>query len=96
VTLPSGDSAPRFTGAQGLSPTVFFSNLRDFLAERPVKIPKNGKGDVFTQEGFGSGLTENLKEWFKPAPRAIRGAAASRMTVDWEPFYKVFFRIFAT
>jgi TonB family protein len=92
VTLPSGDSAPRFTGAQRPLSHGFFSNLRDFLAERPVKIPKNGKGDVFTQEGFGSGLTENLKEWFKPAPRAIRGAAASRMTVDWEPFYKVFFQ----
>src|SRR6195256_4135252 len=92
VTLPSGDSAPRFTGAQRPLSHGFFSNLRDFLAERPVKIPKNGKGDVFTPEGFGSSLTENLKEWFKPAPRAIRGAAASRMTVDWEPFYKVFFQ----
>ena len=92
VTLPSGDSAPRFTGAQRPLSHGFFSNLRDFLAERPVKIPKNGKGDVFTPEGFGSGLTENLKEWFKPTPRAIRGAAASRMTVDWEPFYKVFFQ----
>src|ERR1019366_4674647 len=29
------------------------------------------------------------KEWFKPAPRAIRGAAASRMTVDWQPAHKV-------
>jgi len=91
VTLPSG-ILPAFYRRQRPLSHGFFSNLRDFLAERPVKIPKNGKGDVFTQEGFGSGLTENLKEWFKPAPRAIRGAAASRMTVDWEPFYKVFFQ----
>jgi len=92
VTLPSGDSAPRLGGAQKPLYPGFFSNLRDFLAESPVKIPKNGKGAVFTPEGFGSGLTENLKEWFKPAPRAIRGAGASRMTVDWQPFYKVFFQ----
>ncbi len=92
VTLPSGASAPRLGGAQKPLSPGFFSNLRDFLAERPVKIPKNGKGAIFTPEGFGSSLTENLKEWFKPAPREIRGAAASRMTVEWQPFYKVFFQ----
>ena len=92
VTLPSGDSAPRLTGAQPPLSRGFFSNLRDFLAERPVKVPKNGKGGPFTSEGFGSSVTENLKEWFKPTPREIRGAAASRMTVEWQPFYKVFFQ----
>ncbi len=92
VTLPSGGSAPRLGAAQKPLSRGFLSNLRDFLAESPVKIPKNGRGAVFTQEGFGSGLTENLKEFFKPAPRAIRGGAVSRMTVDWQPFYKVFFQ----
>jgi protein TonB len=92
VTLPAGGSVPRLGGSQRPLSRGFFSNLKDFLAERPVKIPQNGKGAVFTPEGFGSGLTENLKEWFRPAPRTIRGAAASRMTVDWQPFYKVFFQ----
>jgi protein TonB len=92
VTLPSGSSAPRLTGGQKPLSRGFFSNLRDFLAERPVKVPKNGKGGVFTSEEFGSGLTENLKEWFRPSPRGIRGASGSRMTVDWQPFYKVFFQ----
>ena len=92
VTLPSGDSTPRLSGVQRPLSHGFLSNLRDFLAERPVKVPKNGKGGVFTSEGFGSGLAENLKEWFKPTPRAVRGAAASRMVVDWQPFYKVFFQ----
>ena len=40
---------------------------------------------MFTPEGFGSGLTDNLKEWFKPTPKAV----SSRMTVDWQPPYKV-------
>jgi protein TonB len=92
VTLPSGGSAPRLGGVQKPLSRGFLSNLRDFLAERPVKLPKNGKGAVFTPEGFGSGLTENLKEWFRPTPRAVRGAAVSRMEVEWQPFYKVFFQ----
>jgi protein TonB len=92
VTLPRGESAPRLGAPQVPLSRGFLSNLRDFLAERPVKIPKNGRGAVFTPESFGSGLTENLKEFFKPTPRGIQGAASSRMTVDWQPFYKVFFQ----
>jgi protein TonB len=92
VTLPAGGSAPRLTGSQKPLSRGFFSNLRDFLAERPVKIPKNGRGAVFTPQEFGGGFMENFKEWFRPAPRGIRGAAASRMTVDWQPPYKVFFQ----
>ncbi len=90
VTLPAGGFAPRLGASQKPLSRGFFSNLKDFLAERPIKIPKNGKGAVFTTEGFGGGFTDNLREWFKPAPRAVRGAAASRMTVDWQPHYKVF------
>jgi TonB family protein len=48
-------------------------------------LPKNGSGAVFTPESFGSGLTENLREWFKPTPKAV----SSRMTVDWQPPHKV-------
>jgi TonB family protein len=94
VTLPPGESAPRLQGSQEPLSYGFFSNLRDFFTERPVKVPKNGKNALFTftAEDFGGGFTDNLKEWFKPAPRAIQGAAASRMTVDWQPAYKVFWR----
>jgi len=85
VTLPAGDSAPRLAGSQKPLSRGFLSNLKDFLAERPIKIPKNGKPAVFTPEGFGTGIGENFKEWFKPTPKAV----SSRMTVDWQPPYKV-------
>ena len=49
--------------------------------ERPVKISKHVRGDVFTVPEYGGGLAENLKEWFKPTPKAV----SSRMTVDWQP-----------
>ncbi len=85
VILPEGDSAPRLDGPIKPLSRGFISNLKDFLTERPVKVPKNGKAAVFTPEGFGTGIAENFKEWFKPSPKAV----SSRMTVDWQPAYKV-------
>ena len=34
---------------------------------------------------YGGSVVENLKEWFKPTPKAV----SSRMTVDWKPGYNV-------
>jgi len=85
VVLPAGSSAPRLTGSQKPLSHGFISNLKDFLAERPVNVPKGVKGTVFTPEGFGTGVGENFKEWFKPTPKAV----SSRMTVDWQPTSKV-------
>ena len=55
---------------------VLFSNLRDFLTERPVKV-KGGNSDVFSNSGFGTGVRENLSEFFKSAPR---GATRSEIS----------------
>ena len=85
VVLPAGNSAPRLAGPQKPLSAGFFANLKDFFAERPVKISKNAKGAVFTPEAFGTGVTENFKEWFKPTPKAV----SSRMTVDWQPTSKI-------
>ena len=85
VVLPEGKSAPRLGGSQKPLSRGFLSNLRDFLMERPVKISKHVRGDVFTIEEYGGGIGENLKEWFKPTPKAV----SSRMTVEWQSPYKV-------
>jgi protein TonB len=85
VVLPEGTSAPRLGGLQKPLSRGFVSNLRDFLTERPVKISGDAKGAVFTPEGFGTGLAENFKEWFKPTPKPV----SSRMTVDWQPTSRV-------
>src|SRR3974390_533208 len=45
VVLPEGNSAPRLSGSQKPLSRGFISNLRDFLMERPVKIPKHVQGD---------------------------------------------------
>src|SRR5258708_1379921 len=85
VVLPAGNSWPRLAGPQKPHSAGFLSNLKDFFAERPIKVSKNAKGAVFTPEAFGTGIAENLKEWFKPTPKAV----SSRMTVDWQPTSKV-------
>jgi len=85
VILPKGDSAPRLAGSVKPLSRGFISNLKDFLTERPIKVPKNGKDAVFTPEKFGTGVSENFKEWFKPTPKAV----SSRMTVDWQSYHNV-------
>jgi periplasmic protein TonB len=56
-----------------------FSNLRDFLVERPIKL-RPGTPTVFAMPQFGTGLGENLKELFHSAPR---GKVRSALLVDW-------------
>ena len=41
----------------------FFSNIRDFLFERPVNM-KGVKPTVFNTPGFGESLRDNLSEFF--------------------------------
>src|SRR5580700_4002645 len=56
-----------------------FSNLRDFLVERPVKL-KAGTPTAFDVPRFGTGLGDNLKEFFHSGPR---GNVRSALLVDW-------------
>ena len=68
----------------------FFSNLKDFLTARPVKV--RGTSPVFAPPTFGSGTVENLKEWFRPTPAAARRTADSRMLLGWQPWYRSFWQ----
>jgi len=56
-----------------------FSNLRDFLVERPVKI-KAGTPTAFDMPKFGTGLGSNLQEFFHSGPR---GSVRSSLLVNW-------------
>jgi periplasmic protein TonB len=56
-----------------------FSNLRDFLVERPVKL-RSGTPTAFAMPQFGTGMGENLKEFFHSGPR---GNVRSALLVDW-------------
>jgi periplasmic protein TonB len=64
---------------QGSPLKDLFSNLRDFLVERPAKL-RPGQQTAFRMPGFGAGMGENLKELFHSAPR---GQVRSDLLVNW-------------
>lgn len=80
IPVPSS-ALPDFGTPAHLMPDDFWSNLKQFLLERPVKIVE--RSDVpFTRNTFGSGLGENLKFFFS-SPAAPKGPVNKRLEVDW-------------
>jgi periplasmic protein TonB len=57
-----------------------FSNLRDFLVERPAKI-RAGTPTAFDMPEFGTGIAGNIKEFFRSGPR---GNVNSALLVNWK------------
>ena len=74
-------AVPKFASPEILIPDNFWSNLRQFLTERPVKV-RERKDAPFTQTTFGSGVGGNLAEFFRSGP-APRGRVNSKLTVAW-------------
>ena len=72
--------------------SMFWSNLRDFLNERPVKVRRGSEPSPFEQEGFGSSVSDNFKEWLHPLPRSARGAANSELLVSSQGWFKTFWQ----
>jgi protein TonB len=99
MNLPPGGSTPKLVAKRDVMSQGFFANLKDFFSERPVKAPKNAAGQPFVGSQFGSGFGDNLKEWFRSAPKnvpstmgSLRGADSPGIKVEWKPFYKTFFQ----
>jgi TonB family protein len=82
---------PQFSVEQPSWAKVFLGNLKDFLTERPVKIPPGTTARAFTDSWFGAGLMENLKEWFRSAPPAAHRPANSELLIEIQakPGYQV-------
>ena len=80
IPVPA-DHLPEFDRPAHLMPDDFWSNLKQFLFERPVKVVE--RNDVpFTKTSFGSGLRENLR-FFLSAPKVSSKAVNKRLEVDW-------------
>jgi periplasmic protein TonB len=48
---------------------AFGSNLREFLSARPGKVRADGETPFFSDAGFGTGVKENWKEFWKASPQ---------------------------
>lgn len=79
---------PRFGRPKILMHDDFWSNLKQFLTERPIKI-RERKDAPFTQTNFGAGFFGNLAESFRSAPGGNR-PVNSRLAVPWGVGYGSF------
>jgi hypothetical protein len=87
LVLGTGVRNPKFveeseTWAQG-----FFSRLKGYLTERPIKVPSNLPTDLRGDQFGEGGFWDNLRAAFQPVPPELRGPVRSRMTVEWKPWY---------
>src|SRR6266436_2411880 len=74
-------AVPKFEPPDILIPDDFWSNLRQFLVERPIKVRERADAP-FTKTSFGSGIAGNLAELLRPGP-ASRGRVNSKLAVAW-------------
>ena len=81
---------PIFTLGRRALQGGFLSNLKDFLTERPVKLPRNAPGGVFALPQYGGGFLDNLNDLFRPLPKSVKQGVHSPMEVEWKPGYRVF------
>jgi periplasmic protein TonB len=80
VPVPK-EALPDFDTPDILIPDNFWSNLKQFLFERPVKVTE--RSDVpFHKSTFGSGMRENLRYFFS-APKVSKTVVNKRLEVDW-------------
>ena len=80
---------PKFGAPAHLVADNFWSNLKQFLTERPVKIVERVDAP-FTRNSFGAGLGDNLKEFLSSRP-VPKGPLNSRLAVNWGANFGGFF-----
>jgi protein TonB len=74
-------AVPKFDPPAILIPDNFWSNLKQFLTERPVKVRERADAP-FTKTSFGTGIGDNLKDFFSSSP-APKGPVNSKLAVAW-------------
>ena len=80
VSVPSS-AVPKFVKPDILIPDNFWSNLKQFLVERPIKVRERSDAP-FTKTSFGTGIGDNLKDFFSSGP-IPKGPVNSKLAVAW-------------
>jgi TonB family protein len=80
---PANLKAPVFIIHRESWTTGFFRRLKEFLTERPVKMPPPPSGPLpLVPQEFRSTFAENAREFFQPTPKSLQGPVDSRFLVD--------------
>src|SRR5437016_11574591 len=74
-------AVPNFGRPPMLMPDNFWSNLKQFLFERPVKIRGDVKSDLMPTQ-YGGGFWDNVSEFFSNRP-VPKGPINSRLANGW-------------
>jgi TonB family protein len=80
IPVPSS-VVPKFVKPDILIPDNFWSNLKQFFIERPIKVRERADAP-FTKTSFGEGVGDNLKDFFSSGP-IPKGPVNSRLAVAW-------------
>jgi periplasmic protein TonB len=80
VPVPAS-AVPGFTTPERVVTDGFWSNLKQFLTEKPVKISCNAHSPLMPDQ-YGGGFNENLKDFFSSRP-VPKGPMNSRLAVNW-------------
>src|SRR5215813_15053156 len=72
---------PKFGRPPMLMPDNFWSNLKQFLFERPIKIRGDVKSALMPSR-YGDGFWNNVREFFSSRP-APKGTSDSRLSTGW-------------
>jgi protein TonB len=74
-------AVPSFTTPQRVVTDGFWSNLKQFLTEKPIKVNAKTRSPLMPMQ-YGGGFSENLKEFFSSRP-VPKGPMNSRLAVNW-------------
>ncbi len=80
AAVPSS-AVPKFSTPQNVVTDGFWSNLKQFLTEKPVKVDGKTSSRLMPEE-YGGGLSDNFKEFFSSRP-VPKGPLNSKLAVNW-------------
>ncbi|MGH9830360.1 MAG: hypothetical protein ACREDR_44710, partial [Blastocatellia bacterium] len=60
---------------------LFLSNIKEFLTERPVKVPRGAGPTAFQPARFGASMSDNFKELLHRLPDSARQPSDSELLV---------------